>query len=152
MVWNLKQLSGTAMKTSPFNTTTSYPRIKRRKVSVKLWPPRPTSSNIVGRNNVGRCWTGGQTDPTSSNMTSDNTEIYPKVCLVRVREPNNVGRGGQADRSNMRAKKMLDNVGLNVWPDSNIIQHHPSNTVAKRAQHVAQNNVGWRCWAPLAKA
>ena len=73
MVWNLKQLFGTAMKTSPFNTMTSYPRIKRRKVSVKLWPPRPTSSNIVGRNNVGRCWTGG---PNGSNIIQHDIRQY----------------------------------------------------------------------------
>ena len=61
------------MKTSPFNTMTSCPRIKRRKVSVKLWPPRPTSSNIVGRNNVGRCWTGG---PNGSNIIQHDIRQY----------------------------------------------------------------------------
>ena len=63
--------------------------------------------------------------------------------------PTMLGGVGQTDRSNLRTKKMLDDVGLNVWPDSNFIQHRP--TSSNITQHDGQTSpiCCAECWMAM---
>ena len=93
---------------------------------------------------------GGQTDPTSCTMISDNTEItvYP-WCLER-KSLACARAWGQTDRSNMRTKKMLDDVGLNAWLDSNFIEHRPtSSNTTQHGGHTSPTLCAEQCWVTM---